>query len=72
MKKRLFGILFAVLLCLSLSVTAFASTVGSNQGGNSGGDTISPKTGSSTVAVLLATACAAGGVGLVSYKKSKE
>ncbi len=62
----------ALVLCLSLSVTAFASTVGSNQGGNSGGDTISPKTGSSAVAVLLATACAAGGVGLVSYKKSKE
>ena len=62
----------ALVLCLSLSVTAFASTVGSNQGGNSGGDTISPKTGSSTVAVLLATARAAGGVGLVSYKKSKE
>lgn len=62
----------ALVLCLSLSVTAFASTVNSNQGGYTGGDTISPKTGSSTVAVLLATACAAGGVGLVSYKKSKE
>lgn len=62
----------ALILCLSLSATAFASTVNSNQGGNSGGDTISPKTGSSTVAVLVATACAAGGVGLVSYKNSKE
>ena len=62
----------ALMLCLSLSATAFASTVNSNQGGNSGGYTISPKTGSSTVAVLLATACAAGGVGLASYKKSKE
>ena len=62
----------ALVLCLSLSVTAFASTVKSNQGGNTGGSAISPKTGSSTVAVLVATACAAGGVGLVSYKKSKE
>ena len=62
----------ALILCLSLSVTAFASTVKSNQGGNYGGDPVSPKTGSSTVAVLLATACAAGSVGLVSYKKSKE
>ena len=44
----------------------------SNQGGNSGGSATSPKTGSSTVAVLVATACAAGGVGLASYKKSKE
>lgn len=62
----------ALILCMSLSVTAFASTISSNQGGNAGGDAISPKTGSSTVAVLLATACAAGGVGLVSYKESKE
>ena len=62
----------ALMLCLSLSATAFASTVNSNQGGKSGGSTVSPKTGSSTVAVLVAAACAAGGVGLVSYKKSKE
>lgn len=62
----------ALVLCLNLSVTAFASSINSNQGGNSGGEAISPKTGSSTVAVLLVTACAAGGVGLVSYKKSKD
>lgn len=60
----------ALTLCLSLSATAFA-TVNSNQGGNSGGDATSPKTGSSAVMMLAATACAAGGVGLASYKKSK-
>lgn len=70
---RKFAIFIAALvLCLSLSVTAFAATVGSNQGGNTGGSAISPQTGSGTVAVLLATACAAGGIGLVSYRKSKE
>ena len=70
---RKFVTFIAVLvLCLSLSVTAFASTVDSNQGGNPGGDPTSPRTGSSAVAVLFTTACAAGGVGLVSYKKSKE
>ena len=62
----------ALILCLSLSDTTFAATVKSNQGGNSGGSSTSPRTGSGTVAVLLATACTAGGVGLVSYKKSKE
>ena len=62
----------ALILCLSLSVTAFASTVDSNQGGNSGGESTAPQTGSSAVAALLITACTAGGVGLVSYKKSKE
>lgn len=68
--RKLVTLIGALVLCLSLSVTAFA--VDSNQGGNSGGGSTSPKTGSATVAILAVTACTAGGVGLISYKKSKE
>ena len=55
---------------MNLSVPAAAAM--SNQGGNDGGDSVSPKTGSSAVAVLALSACAAGGVGAAAYKKSKE
>lgn len=70
--RKFITFIAALVLCLSLSATAFASTISSNQGGNTGGSTVAPRTGSSTIAVLLVTACTAGGVGLVSYKKSKE
>lgn len=63
--------MFALALCMSLSIPV-AATVISNQGGNEGGKPTSPKTGSSTVAVLALTTCAAGGVGVAAYKKSKE
>lgn len=70
--RKFLTFIAALILCLSLSATAFASTINSNQGGNSGGNTTAPRTGSSAVAVLLITACTAGGVGLVSYKESKK
>ncbi len=70
--RKLVTFIVAFVLCLSLSVTAFASDVKSNQGGYTGGDTSSPRTGSVAVVVLAITACTAGGIGAVAYKKSKE
>lgn len=70
--RKLLSFVFALALCLSMSVAASATTVKSNQGGTDGGKTTAPRTGSAVVAVLSATACAAGGVGVVAYKKSKE
>lgn len=67
--RKIASFVFALVLCMSLSVPAAAM---SNQGGNDGGDSVSPKTGSSAVAVLALSACAAGGVGAAAYKKSKE
>ena len=61
--------MFALILCMNLAVPAAAM---SNQGGNDGEDPVSPKTGSSAVAVMALSACAAGGVGVAAYKKSKE
>ena len=69
--RKLLSLFFALALCMSLSVSA-AAAVWSNQGGNDGGNSTSPKTGSSTVAVLALTTCAAGGIGAAAYKKSKE
>ena len=69
--RKIASLVFTLALCLSLAVPASAA-VYSNQGGNDGGDSTSPKTGSSTVAVLALTACAAGGVGIAAYKKSKD
>lgn len=68
--RKIASFVFALVLCMGLAVPAAAAM--SNQGGNDGGDSVSPKTGSSTVAVLALTACAAGGVGAAAYKKSKE
>lgn len=68
--RKFASIIFALALCMSLSIPAAA--VMSNQGGNDGGDPVSPKTGSSTVAILALSACAAGGIGAAAYKKSKE
>lgn len=70
--RKFVSFVFALVLCLSLAVTASATTVKSNQGGNTGGSTTSPKTGSVAVAVLSVTACTAGGIGAIAYKKSKE
>lgn len=73
--KKIVSFVFALVLCMSLSVPAAAAI--SNQGGHhhhhdKGGKPISPKTGSSTVAVLALTTCAAGGIGVAAYKKSKD
>lgn len=68
--RKFASFIFALALCMSLAVPVAATM--SNQGGNDGGKTTSPKTGSSTVAVLALTTCAAGGVGVAAYKKSKE
>lgn len=68
--RKLASFIFAMALCMSLAVPAAAAI--SNQGGHHGGKPTSPKTGSSTVAVLALTSCAAGGIGAVAYKKSKE
>ena len=69
--RKFASFVFALALCMSLAVPA-AAAVKSNQGGNDGGAATSPKTGSSTVAVLALSACAAGGVGIAAYKKSEE
>lgn len=69
--RKFMSFVIAMVLCVSLSAPAAAAVL-SNQGGNNGGSTISPKTGSSTVAVLAMTACAAGGIGTAAYKKSKD
>lgn len=69
--RKIASFIFALSLCISLSVPVAAAI--SNQGGyHMGGKATSPKTGSSTVAVLALTTCAAGGVGVAAYKKSKE
>lgn len=68
--RKIASFMFALILCMSLAVPAAAAM--SNQGGNEDRDHISPKTGSSTVAVMALSACAAGGVGVAAYKKSKE
>lgn len=68
--RKITSFVFALVLCMSLAVPAAAAM--SNQGGNDGDDPVSPKTGSSTVAVMALSACAAGGVGVAAYKKSKE
>ena len=68
--RKFTSFVFALALCASLAVPAAA--VWSPQGGNNGGATTSPKTGSSAVAVLALSTCAAGGIGAVAYKKSKE
>ena len=67
--RKIASFMFALILCMSLAVPAAAM---SNQGGNNGDDPVSPKTGSSTVAVMALSAFAAGGVGVAAYKKSKE
>lgn len=71
--KKIVSFVFALVLCMSLSVPAAANVI-SPQGGHHHhhGKPTSPKTGSSTVAVLALTTCAAGGVGIVAYKKSKD
>ena len=69
--RKFASFIFAVALCVSMAVPASAAAW-SNQGGNEGGDPTSPKTGSSAVAALALTACAAGGIGAAAYKKSKE
>lgn len=68
--RKFVSFIIALVLCLSLSVSAAA--VISNQGGHDGDKPTSPKTGSSTVAVLALTTCAAGGIGAAAYKKSKD
>ena len=68
--RKFASLIFALALCMSLALPASAAR--SNQGGNEGGSSTSPKTGSSVVAVLGVTACAAGGIGIVAYKKSKD
>lgn len=68
--KKFVSFVFALALSISLAIPA-AATI-SPPGGVEEGDIISPKTGSSTVAVLALTACAAAGAGAVSYKKNKE
>lgn len=70
--KKIVSFVLALMLCLGLSVSASATTVKSNQGGNNGGAPTAPKTGSAAVAVLSIAACTAGGVGVATYKKSKE
>ncbi len=70
--KKIVSFVFALVLCMSLSVPAAAAI--SNQGGHhhKGDKPTSPKTGSSTVAVLALTTCTAGGIGIAAYKKSKD
>ena len=69
--RKFTSFVICLILCMSLAVPAAA--VKSNQGGTQKHDPhISPKTGSTTVAALLLTTCAAGGVGVAAYKKSKE
>lgn len=68
--RKIVSFMLALVLSLSLAVPAAATM--SNQGGNEGGEPTAPKTGSSIVAVLALTTCAAGGVGIAAYKKSKE
>lgn len=69
--KKFASLIFSLVLCVCLAVPV-AAAGGSNQGGNNGGNKNAPKTGVSSVAVLAATSCAACGVGIVAYKKSKE
>lgn len=69
--RKFTSFVFALALCASLAVPASAAFY-SNQGGNTGGDATSPKTGSSTVAMLALTTCAAGGIGAAAYRKSKD
>lgn len=69
--RKFVSFVLAMVICLSLAVSAAANVI-SPSGGNNGGDPTSPKTGSSTVAMLALATCAAGGVGAVAYKKSKE
>lgn len=69
--RKFASFIVALVLCLSLSVSAAAHVI-SPPGGHHGGKGTSPKTGSSTVAMLALTTCAAGGIGAVAYKKSKE
>ncbi len=69
--RKIASFMLALILCMSLAVPA-AAAAWSNQGGNDGGDSVSPKTGSSAVAVLALSTCAAGGIGVAAYKKSKE
>ena len=69
--RKFVSFVFALILCMSMTVPAFAAVI-SPQGGGGSGDSSSPKTGSSVVAVLALTSCAAGGVGIAAYKKSKK
>lgn len=69
--KKFASFVSALILCASLAIPASA-TAWSPNGGNNGGSKTSPKTGSSVVAMLALTTCAAGGIGAVAYKKSKE
>lgn len=70
--KKLTAVILVLILCLTLSVSAFAAGIDSNQGGNTNDVPKAPQTGSSIVAVLAITACAAGSTGIFAYKKSKE
>ena len=70
--KKFVSFILALSLCMCMSISATANAIISPSGGNDGGNDKSPKTGSSVVSVLALTACAAGGIGAVAYKKSKE
>lgn len=69
--KKFVSSIFALILCMCMSISASADVI-SPSGGNDGDNDKSPKTGSSVVTVLALTACTAGGIGVVAYKKSKE
>ena len=69
--KKFASLVFSLALCACLAIPAAADAY-SNQGGNYGGNPNAPQTGSTTVAMLAVTACAAGGIGTIAYKKSKE
>ena len=69
--KKFVSFILALILCMSMCIPASANVI-SPPGGDDGDNDKSPKTGSSVVAVLALTACAAGGIGAVAYKKSKE
>ena len=69
--KKFVAFIFALVLCLSMTVTAFAADYNSPGGGDNTEETASPQTGSVAVAVLAGAACAAGGISVVSFKKSK-
>lgn len=69
--RKFVSFVLALVICLSLSISAAANVI-SPSGGNQDSDATSPKTGSSAVAMLALATCAAGGIGAVTYKKSKE
>ena len=70
--KKLVAFVLVLVLCLTMTVTALADDYASPVGGDSSDKTVSPQTGSVAVAVLAVAACTAGGLSVVSYKKSKK